>query len=364
MKKVLRTIGITLLSIFGVLLIGLVVLAVNSPGKLEPIKDVEGNINKGSIVEKNWIEIGGIQQGFFIRTENQENPVILSLHGGPGNPELPIILHFESSGRLERYFTVVYWDQRGAGMSFCSSIDPETMTIEQMVEETRQMTEYLKQRFNQEKIFLMGHSWGSLLGIKTIEKHPENYWAFIGIGQETHFLESEKLAYDFMLQHAMEINDKPVIKRLKKIDRNSQDFPQLNYIISTRNQLLDRYGFGMIRDGISTFDITVTYLFFKGYTFSEKIKYIRGQLFSIEHLWNCFFEVNLFESSTAFQVPIYFLHGKYDYTVSYTLAREYFEIIEAPQKEFFTFENSAHSPHLEEREKFIQIVRNITLEAM
>lgn len=183
MKKALKILLITLLSIAGMLLVSLIAIALNSPGELEPLRDLEGKEITGSLSEKNSTEIGGMQQGFFIRSENPENPVILFLHGGPGSPELQIIIPFERSERLEKYFTVCYWDQRGAGMSYNKTIAPATMTVEQMVEDTRQITEYLQQRFNQDKIYLMGHSWGTYLGVKTIEKYPENYLAFIGIGQ-------------------------------------------------------------------------------------------------------------------------------------------------------------------------------------
>ena len=210
----------------------------------------------------------------------------------------------------------------------------------------------------------MGHSWGSFLGIKTIESYPEDYWAFIGIGQVTNQLESEKLAFDYMLQHAMEINDSSAVRRLNMIDSNSTDFPQIDYIMSTRNQLMNRYGIGLMRKNFSTFNLVMSFVFFKGYTLSEKINYLRGTMLSIEYLWDYVVESNLFETSTVFQVPIFITHGKYDYQVSYELAQDFFEIIETPMKEFFTFENSAHSPNLEEREKFIQILRSIALEVM
>jgi pimeloyl-ACP methyl ester carboxylesterase len=115
MKKTIKIIGISLLAIITLLLIGLLVLALYSPGKLEPLKDKEGVEIVGSISEKIFTEIGGIKQGFFIRSENPENPVILFLHGGPGSPELPMFYPFETPERLEKYFTVCYWDQRGAG---------------------------------------------------------------------------------------------------------------------------------------------------------------------------------------------------------------------------------------------------------
>jgi len=363
MKKVFKIIGITLLSIIGILLIGLVVLVVNSPGKLETLKDIEGKEIVGSLAEKNFIEIGGIRQGFFIRAENPEKPVILFLHGGPGSPELPMIIPYEVFERLEKYFTVCYWDQRGAGMSFSKSMDPATMTTEQMVEDTRQMTEYLQRRFNQKKIYLIGHSWGSYLGVKTIEKYPENYIAYIGIGQVSDQIESEKLAYDYMLQLATEINDKSAVTDLLKFDKNDPDFHKnLDYVMTVRGTLMNKYGIGFMHKGtLSMFDMAKIMLFFKGYTLSEKVNYLKGNFLSISALWDSVIEDNLFESSTIFQIPVYITQGKYDYQVSYKLAREWFDKIEAPQKAFFTFENSAHGVIIEEPVKFVQIIREIAL---
>ena len=362
MKRVVKIIGFSLLSIIGALLICLVIITVNSPGKLEQLKDKDGKKITNSLAEKHFIEIGGIKQGFFIRSENSENPVILFLHGGPGSPELAILYSYEIDERLEKYFTVCYWDQRGAGMSYSNSIDPATMTLEQMIEDTRQITEYLKHRFNQEKIFLMGHSWGSVLGINTIEKHPENYIAYFGIGQVTNQLESEKLAYDYMLKHAMEINDESAIKKLKKFDKNASDFPAMDYIASVRSLLMNKYEIGIMHTRFSMAGMIKDMLFFKGYTIFEKVKYVLGMEFSSKHLWDQVVGNNLFDTLISFKAPVYILHGRYDYQVSYTLSREYFEEVEAPAKAFFSFEKSAHSPNAEEPEKFVQIVHNIALQ--
>jgi pimeloyl-ACP methyl ester carboxylesterase len=364
LRKVLKILGIAGLSIIGVLIVCLIVLRINSPGRLDSLKDQNGNEIAGSLSEKNFIEIGGIQQGYFIRAENSNNPVILFLHGGPGSPQLPMLIPNEINERLEKYFVVCYWDQRGAGMSFKTSIDPATMTIEQMVEDTRQITEHLKERFNQEKIFLMGHSWGSFLGVKTIEKHPENYFAYIGIGQVTNQIESERLAYDFMFQHAIEINDQRAIRDLQKFDKNAPEFPDTNYTMGVRTRLMNKYGIGFTREKMSMLDAVVEVLLFKGYTFLEKIRYVQGMLFSQEHLWDSVVITNnFFETSTLFEIPVYIIHGKYDYQVSHTLAYQWLKIIEAPDKAFFTFENSAHSPIIEEQEKFVQVVRNVASKA-
>ena len=360
MRKTIKIIGITFLSIISLLLIGLLILALYSPSKLDPLKDKDGKKIEGSIAEKSFIEIGGMQQGFFIRSENPDNPVILFLHGGPGSPELPMFYPFETPERLEKHFTVCYWDQRGAGMSYNSSIDPNTMTLEQMVEETHQLTEYLKSRFNKEKIYLMGHSWGTYLGVKTIVKHPNNYIAFIGVGQVSIQLESEKLAYNYMLQHAIEINDKGAIKKLERFDPNAPDFPSLKYLLSARSLLMNKYRIGIMHtDNFSVSGLIKNMLTFKGYTVSEKLYYFKGSLFSLENVWHYVEDDNLNESSINFKVPVYITHGKYDYQVSYTLSREYFDKIEAPDKAFYTFENSAHSPNAEEPERFVSVVRQI-----
>ena len=351
MKQVFGIIGITILAIIGFF---------TSCVSME-LKDKEGKIIKNSIAEKRFIEIGGIQQGFFLRSENPENPVILYLHGGPGSPELAFLYHYEKEERLEKHFTVCYWDQRGTAMSFNNSIDPATMTLEQMVEDTRQITEYLMQRFNKEKIYLMGHSWGTYLGIKTIEKYPEYYLAYIGIGQVTNQVESERLAFDYMLRHAMEINDKSSVKKLLKYDKNASEFPTLEYITNVRTPLMNKYGIGLMHDNFSMTKIVRYISKFSGYTLSEKLKITRGISFSLKYLLDYFLYDNLFETSISFQVPVYILHGVYDYQVSYVLAHEYYETIEAPDKSFYTFEYSAHSPNVEQPEKFVQIVCDIAL---
>lgn len=240
-----------ILFFISIVLTGLIIVWINSPGKLIPLKDPESNIIKGSVSEKLWIDVNGIKQGMFIRSENPENPVILHLHGGPGTPMLQFISYFEERERLEKHFTVCYWDQRGSGMTYNKSTDPSTMTVKQMVEDTREVTEYLKSRFGQDKIYLMGNSWGTYLGVKTIEKYTENYLAYIGIGQVTNQTESERLAYDYMLNHAKEINAQDVIEKLVKYNPYATDFPQLDYIVKVRTEILNKYRIGHLHQGVT-----------------------------------------------------------------------------------------------------------------
>jgi pimeloyl-ACP methyl ester carboxylesterase len=371
LKKRGKIMLIIALSLISVLFIGFLIILINSQGKLESLKDEQGNVIKGSISEKVWLKVGGIKQGMFIRGENPKNPVILYLHGGPGEPMLQFISALEKrekNERLEKHFTVCYWDQRGAGMTYSKSTDPSTMTVEQMVEDAHEVTEYLKSRFGQDKIYLLGQSWGTYLGVKTIEKYPEDYLAYIGIGQAVNTTESERLAYGYMLNHAKEINDKDVIEELGKYNIhdfpwfNADDFSWYHYLAKPRSNILNKYGVGRMRQGVTFQDILKTFLMFKGYTLSEKINWFIGEDFSMVHLFPIVLKDDLFVSSAKFEVPIYIIHGAYDYVTSLALAEKYLDVIEAPKKEFFMFENSAHSPNLEEPERFIEAVRKIASE--
>lgn len=331
------------LGLIALLLLSILIFSGNTP---------EG---KTKIAKKGWANIGGVDQGYFIRGENEQNPVILFLHGGPGSPELSMIKNTE----LEKHFTICYWDQRGAGMSYSAKIDPTTMTVEQMVEDTREMTNLLCRAYGVDKIYLMGHSWGSFLGVKTVEKYPELYKAYIGIGQISKQLESERLAYDYIVTHATKAEDTKTVKAFEQYDKFAADFPSNSYLLKVRTTGMNNYGIGIKRKEVSMFDIATDLLYYKGYTFTDKLNYLRGTLFSLNTLFGEVIKDNLFETSIDFQVPVYIIHGKYDYQTSYVLAKEYFNTFKAPKKEFFTFENSAHSPNLEEPERFANVVKLI-----
>ena len=348
MRKAFKIIGWIIGSLVGLLALFLLSIWIYS-----------GNTPQGEtkIAQKSWAQIGGIRQGYFIRGENEQNPVILFLHGGPGSPELSMIKDTE----LEKHFTLCYWDQRGAGMTFSPDTDPATMTTEQFVEDTRQMTDSLRKWYGVEKIYLLGHSWGSYLGIKTIEKYPELYHAYIGIGQVCNQLESERLAYDYIVAEARKTGDTQTVEAFEAYDKYAVGFPSNDYLLRVRTNSMNKYGVGIKHKDISMLDIALDLLHYRGYTFTEKINYLRGTMFSLPMFRNVI-EDNLFETSTRFEVPVYILQGKYDYQVSYELAKAYLDSIDAPRKEFFTFEESAHSPNLEEPKRFVEVVKSILMD--
>lgn len=348
--------GRILIIIVLIIILLVVFLLIISPGKVKTLTDSNGNTYEKGLNEKINLNIGGVEQGMFIFSRDISNPVILFLHGGPGSPEYCLFDNIiEDQYRLDNHFTVCYWDQRGSGMSY-KNVDQNTLTMENMITDTIEVTNFLRERFGQEKIILMGHSWGSYLGLKTIEQAPQLYSSYFGIGQISNQRESEALAYDYMATHAEEIGDTKALEKLKKYDRNSESFPTNDYIKSVRSELMNKYGIGIMHDNFSMTTIAKELIFFKGYTLTEKINFMRGNLGSLDKLFDNVIKDNLFTSSTEFEIPIYVLQGKYDYQVSHDLAKKYLEEISAPKKEFVTFEISAHSPIAEEPEKFLNEV--------
>ncbi|MGG5317987.1 alpha/beta fold hydrolase [Enterococcus sp. AZ072] len=340
--------------ILGVIVIlmisALLILLVNSPGKTPQLTDTEGQPISSSINEKKSMSIGGVQQGMFIRGEDKTKPVLLFLHGGPGTPEFAMSHAWETQDRLEKEFVVCYWDQRGTGMSNPKGLKKETLTTSNLIQDTVEVTKYLQKRFDKQQIFLMGHSFGSYIGLKTAQKYPENYVAYLGVGQVIHQKEGQKRAYQYLRDQAKEKNDQKALKKLATFDPEAPAY----------NMLLEEYGVGIRHDGPATMKLLKNLLFFKGYTSKEKWQAIQGMAISNQQLDTPdYSEDNLVKTVPKVDVPVYFLHGKYDYQVSYELAKEFYERVDAPKKGFYTFENSAHSPNMEEPAVFMKAVKEV-----
>lgn len=309
--------------------------------------------------EKIFIEINGAKQGMFLRSENTENQVLLFLHGGPGSPE--IAFTEKSQTNLEKIFTVCWWEQRGGGISYNRKITPQEMTIEQMISDTIAVTHYLCRRFGKEKIYIMGHSWGSLLGVLTVQRQPELFHAYIGIGQVAQQDRSERLAYTYMLNEFGKANNKKMVRKLKKFPIDNGGTVSMKYIMGVRTKGMNKLGVGITRSMISMLDCAVILFRFKGYTLGEKFKFLQGSVFSLKCLWDCVMQTDLIKQVPHLQVPVYIFQGKYDYQVSYVVARDFITALNAPIKGFYTFENSAHSPCFEEPEKMCNILREDVL---
>ena len=353
-QKLKKMILVLLALVAGGMLLLFLLLLLYSPGKPAPLKDKNGKPPAGSISEKVFVEIGGVRQGMFIRGKSLNNPVLLYLHGGMPDyfltPRYPVV--------LEEYFTVVWWEQRWAGMSYHPGTRPEAITPEQLISDTRELTNYLRGRFGQEKIYLLGRSGGSFFGIQAAARFPELYHAYIGIGQMSDQLHSERLAYQYMLDSYRLAGDVGMVRRLEAC-------PVTNHIpaayLRVRDQAMHRIGVGTTRAMRSVVSgMFIPSLTFKEYTLKEKFNLWRGKAAAGVHpLWESILATDLSRQVNRAEIPVYFLHGRYDYTVSYTLAKGYFEVFQAPEKAFFTFEHSAHSPHFEEPERVREVLERI-----
>ncbi|MGI5854116.1 MAG: alpha/beta hydrolase [Bacillota bacterium] len=335
------------------------VLLACSPGKPAPFLGKDGKPLANSISEKIRVKINGIEQGMFIRGKDKTKPVLLFLHGGPGMPEYAIARKYPEV--LEDIFVVCWWEQRGAGLSYSSDMPLETMTFEQLISDTLEVTNFLRKRFGQEKIYLMGHSGGSFIGIQVAAQAPELYHAYIGMSQISYQLESEKLAYEYMIEKLTDLGDKKTLEKFKKYPITEVNLPSYQVM---RDAPMHKLGIGTthkMRSVISGVFLPVMQN--REYTFREKINIWRGKSFNTmtANMWFKLMAIDLTEKVQKLDIPFYFCHGIYDYTVSYTLAKSYFEKLQAPMKGFYTFEQSAHSPLFEEPEKMRQILQEDVL---
>ena len=182
------------------------------------------NIN--GISEIQYLTINNTQQYVLIRGENVKNPILLFLHGGPGASATTMLRKFNSD--LEKHFTIVYWDQRNAGKSYDKKFPKEEIKVQKYIQDVDVLVAYLKDRLRAEKIFLVGHSWGSRLGMYAIQEYPENFIAYLGVAQELSSYEGELISYQYTLNKAKELNNVKAITELEEMgEPQSGDYSKM-----------------------------------------------------------------------------------------------------------------------------------------
>lgn len=329
------------------------VLRAWSPGKPAQLVNHAGSPIDGSISERVFVDINGTGQGMIIQSTDISHPVLLFLHGGPGMPEF--FLNTTHPTGVAQDFTVVWWEQRGAGLSYRPDIPAQSMTMAQMIADTISVTEYLRNRFGKDKIYLLGHSWGSFLGIQVAAAAPELYHAYIGMGQVSYQLKSEVAAHRYMRDQYRARGDAAMVRQLEAAPVSMVNGLSPAYL-RLRDTAMHGLGVGTTRDMASV----ITGVFIpvwrcRAYTLREKVNIWRGIAFSRRFLWNDFIGTDLAAHIHDLPLPVYFFTGLYDYTANHDLAKAFFDHISAPVKGFYTFQNSAHSPLFEEP----QLARNI-----
>jgi pimeloyl-ACP methyl ester carboxylesterase len=357
-RKVVRIMLAIISILLACMLILVGVLQLWSPGKPTPFVDENGSPLAGSLSEKIRVTINGVEQGMFIKSKDATQPVLLYLHGGM--PDYFLTQRYPTG--LEDYFTVVWWEQRGSGISYNDSISKESITLEQLISDTLAVTNYLRNRFHQDKIYLMAHSGGTFFGIQAAARAPELYAAYIGVAQMSNQLKSESLAYAYMLQQFQENGNLEMVRKLEAAPVTMTDGTPDAYL-ALRDEAMHSLGIGTTHDMHSVISgIFLPSLLSREYTLLEKVNMWRGKSHSgVSLLWDKMISTDLPQQVPELEIPVYFFGGIYDYTVSYMEAKAYFEKLKAPIKGFYTFEQSAHSPIFEEPEKALKILQEDVL---
>ncbi|MFC4802866.1 alpha/beta fold hydrolase [Neobacillus sp. GCM10023253] len=298
-----------------------------------------------SIASLEEVMIGGRKQWVLFRGEDVNQPIMLFLHGGPGTAQIGFAPKFQKD--LEREFLIVNWDQRGAGLSYSPDILKEDLTIENILNDTIQVIEYLLKRFNKEKLILVGHSWGTVLGILANQKCPQYISSYIGIGQVADMRAGEKLSYEYTLNKARELKNVKALKELEGLVYNPADMDYLN----VQRKWLTKFGGSYI--GVNEFNLIYSNMLFANeYTLKDWFSYIKAGKFCLETMWEELLPIDFITNAIKLEVPVFIFAGRQDYQTPSALAKQYFDALQCPYKEFVWFENSAHLLNFEEPEKF------------
>jgi pimeloyl-ACP methyl ester carboxylesterase len=310
-------------------------------------------VSPNGIEELLSIEVNGCIQWISIRGRDRRNPALLYIHGGPGSPTMPESWTFQSP--WEDFFTVVQWDQRGAGKTFASN-DPatiaSTMTAAQMISDSEFVVAYLLNRLGKKKLFALGHSWGSYLGLELVRRHPEWLHAYVGTGQMIDTQQSEAEGYAFALQQAQVHRNDAAVRELQALAPYPGPIGTLSVErISAQRKWLVYYG--GLTYGRTSFDYDAdAWQLAPEYTERDIRLVDRGSLFSLGHLIGVVESVN-FDSLTQVGCPLFIFQGKHDYETSYAVAKRWYDRLEAPSKRFVAFANSAHMAMLEQPGQYL-----------
>lgn len=315
-----------------------------NPGTTPAFLAADGSALAGSIAETAFMRLGGIDQWVMIRGESISNPVFILVHGGPGFPETGFFRYFNSS--LEKTFTVVYWEQRGAGRSFTPNLPEADMTIERFVCDLDELVDAVCARLNKRRVVILGHSWGSALGTLYAARHPEKVCAYVGTGQIGDLQASELSSYAFVLGEAERRHNRTALKQLRAIGKP----PYTSTTIGIQRRWLMRF-VGIMR-GKSFWQVLRALRSTPESSLRHVPNIFRGAMFSLRTLWSEVSRLNLESAVSELKMPVFFFIGRHDHQVAAETSVAYFDKLIAPAKQFVWFEDSAHMPPFEEADKF------------
>jgi proline iminopeptidase len=315
--------------------------------------------NARKIVATNGVEelleipVANTQQWISVRGRDKANPVLLMIHGGPASPEMPTSWYFENG--WEDYFTVVQWDQRGSGKSYNAN-DPKaiqpTLSLARITKDAGEVVQYLRSRYGKQKIFVLGHSWGSVVGLSLARRHPEWLYAYIGVGQVIDGKGGERVGYEETLRIAQATGNAQAVADLKSI------YPYPNEDGSVPLEKIDKERKWSVRFGELTWNRTGLDYYYDLTQFSPE--YTKADINAIDLGSHLSLDPLLpymtgfdFSKVTEWSCPIVLFAGRHDFTTPSTVAAEWYQRIHAPSKKLVWFENSAHMMMVEEPGRFL-----------
>jgi pimeloyl-ACP methyl ester carboxylesterase len=328
------------------------------------ISDLGKIVNPKGIQETFKTMIGGVEQWIYARGQDKNNPILLFIHGGPASPMSPLMWMYQRP--IEEYFTVVNWDQRGSGRTFLET-DPEllrgTLRIEQYVRDTIDLVELIKHRYDAKKVILIGHSWGTIIGLRAVLENPELFNAYVGMGQVIHTMDNERVSYDFAVSESKKQSNQKSTSELETI------YPYPGQTPLTPERILIARKWAQYYGGLSAFRTESNY-YFSGPLLSPEYDHNvvstldQSSAFTLEQVLSELFNVD-FKDVTAFPIPLFMFMGRHDYYTPSKPTADWLKKIKAPYKKGIWFEKSAHLIPFEEPGKMlmslVQYVRPIAV---
>ena len=312
----------------------------------------------GGIDQMEMVEIGGIKQALYFRGQNKDNPVILFLHGGPGFANIPFIHTFQYD--WENDYTIVNWDQRNSGKTL-SANDPvtvaATLTIERVIADAHEVTQYIKQKLGKEKIIVLGHSWGAALGTILVQTYPEEYSMYIGTGQAVNGIEGARLCYEKALELSRAAGNQKDVDALMAL----APYPPAAFdeSIFHKAEVIGKYQ-AKYKIGVSVgLDTLLPAFTSPYYTIGEIIAFIKGVVNQKKYhsgIYPFFFEYNARNYGTDYKITVCYIQGENDWQTPYSLAESFYEEISAPYKVIYSIPDAGHFTIIGNKREFTHIL--------
>jgi pimeloyl-ACP methyl ester carboxylesterase len=313
------------------------------------IIDERGESIQGSIASLEQVEIGGRKQWICVRGNSLDAPVLLWLHGGPGASEIGWNRKYLQA--LEENVVFVNWEQLGAGKSYAAA-DFTTITIQDYVDDAIALSEYLRSRFEKENIILVGHSWGTVIGLKAAHQRPDLFSSYTGIAQQVNLIENDTLMYQKVLEQARSKDNQKLIEKL-----SSQGPPP--YSTDNVNAYGKLYSHGLKLEPEGLASLRYRDMFFpEEYSLFDSLRTYMGMSKSFKHVQIQQADLDMEQDIPRVEIPVFFVTGRHDYICIQDITFRYFNLLKAPVKKFYWFEQSGHFPCYQEPELFIQVMRS------